>query len=338
MYTCNICNYETNVRTAIYVHNKTKKHINNIIFKKEKEEQQIKLIEKENEKLKQELINKDKEIIKLETKVEIYKELSEKGKTINNGIIINNLTYVNKHFKNAPPLKKISNFVLNGIDLEDDTQIDKLMENIIYSYNNKCLHKLIGDHIVENYKKDDLKLQSFHAIDIARRKYLVKLENNQNCKRDNSFDEIDKYNPDNEDNEDNKDNEDNEDNEDNKNNNNDNKNNKSSDFNSVTKETVQELKQKIVIKKIKSKWTTDNEGVKLSYLLFDPVIKQIIRQLKKNCRKYNSEMKKNKNKIPTMDEIKKFEVLANMMKEIDTDKLKTNINNYIAPYFSIVKK
>ena len=47
---------------------------------------------------------------------------------------------------------------------------------IIYSYNNKCLHKLIGDHIIDNYKKDDLKSQSFHATDIARRKYLVKLE------------------------------------------------------------------------------------------------------------------------------------------------------------------
>ena len=50
--------------------------------------------------------------------------------------------------------------------MEDDTMIESFIENIIYSYNNKCLHKLIGDHIIKNYKKDDLKLQSFHTTDV----------------------------------------------------------------------------------------------------------------------------------------------------------------------------
>ena len=49
-------------------------------------------------------------------------------------------------------------------------------------------------------------------------------------------------------------------------------------------------------------------------------------------------MKKNLNKIPTVEEVKKFEVLANILKEIDQDKLKKNINNYIAPYFGLFKK
>ncbi len=49
-------------------------------------------------------------------------------------------------------------------------------------------------------------------------------------------------------------------------------------------------------------------------------------------------MKKNINKIPTQDEVKRFEVLANILKEIDQDKLKKNINNYIAPHFGLVKK
>jgi len=197
MYTCNICNYETNVRTAIYVHNKTKKHIIN----SKKEEKQIELVEKENEKLKQELLNKDKAIIQLETKVEIYKKLSEKGKTINNNKIVinNNLSYVNKHFENAPPLQKMTNFVLNGIDLNDDTQLDKIVDQIIYAYNNNCLHKLIGDHIIKNYKKDNLQQQSFHAIDISRRKYLVKLDENLGYLYDESSEEIDNYNPNDED-------------------------------------------------------------------------------------------------------------------------------------------
>jgi hypothetical protein len=118
------------------------------------------------------------------------------AQNINNGIIINNnMSYVNKHFKNAPPLKKITNYKINGIDLDDNTQIEKLTENIIYSYKNKCLHKLIGDNIIENYKKDDLQLQSFHATDVARRKYLVKLEDSMAYLYDESSDEIDNYNP-----------------------------------------------------------------------------------------------------------------------------------------------
>ena len=132
MYICNFCDYDTNDKSNINHHNKTKKHITNkklydkinnlekkdLVIDKDTEKQ-IKLLNSENEKLKQELLKikeekeKEKQIIQQETKVEIYKELSEKGKNINNnnGIIINNantnnLNYVNKHFKKAPPLKK----------------------------------------------------------------------------------------------------------------------------------------------------------------------------------------------------------------------------------------
>jgi hypothetical protein len=335
MYICNFCNYETSDKSGFSHHNKTKKHIKNkeIYEKKLKEEKenellkikdsQIEELKQELNKVKEELSLKNKEIEKSEVKVQIYKELSEKGKNINNGIIINtntnNLNYVNKHFKNAPPLKKITNYTLNGIDLNDDTQIDKLTESIIYSYNNKCLHKLIGDHIIENYKKDDLQLQSFHATDIARRKYLVKLEDSLGFLYDESSDEIDKYNPE-------------ESNDDLSSSEND------EEYEEIKKEYENKNKSKVVIKKNKSKWTNDNEGVKLAYLLFNPVIGKIIRQLKKKCRDYNEEMKKNIKKIPTQEEVKRFEVLANILKEIDQDKLKKNINNYIAPYFGLVKK
>jgi hypothetical protein len=335
MYICEYCNYETNDKSGFSHHNKTKKHIKNKeIYDKtiknekiiiEKQSKEIEELKQELLKVKQEkeLLIKDKEIAKLEVEAKIYKELSEKGKNINNGIIINtntnNLNYVNKHFKNAPPLKKISNYMLNGIDLNDDTQIDKLTDNIIYSYNNKCLHKLIGDHIIENYKKDDQKLQSFHATDIARRKYLVKLEDSMGFLYEESSDEIDKYNPEESDNDEIS------------------LDDSDDDYEEIKKE-YENNKSKILVKKNKSKWTNDNEGVKISYLLLNPVIKKIIRQLKKKCRDYNDEMKKNIKKVPTQEEVKRFEVLANILKEIDQDKLKKNINNYIAPHFGLVKE
>jgi hypothetical protein len=324
MYSCNICEYNTNERTAIYHHNKTKKHLHN----KEEYEKQlreeneiVKLKNKEIESLKQELTKVKEEKKELEVTAKIYKELSEKPKNVNQGIIINNtntnnLNYVNKHFKNAPPLKKISNYKINGIDLDDNTQIEKLTENIIYSYKNKCLHKLIGDHILENYKKDDLQLQSFHATDIARRKYLVKLEDSMAYLYDESSDEIDNYNPDLS-----------------------SESESDNDYEELKKEYENETKGKIKIikNKSKSKWTNDNEGVKISYLLFEPLIKKIIRLLRKKCKEYNNEMKKNVTKVPTADEVIRFEALADILKEIDQDKLKKNINNYIAPHFGLVK-
>jgi hypothetical protein len=320
MYQCFLCNYNTTDKSNINHHNKTKKHLqnqNDYDEKIKKENELIKLKDKEIEELKQEIIKikQEKEIEKLEMKVQIYKELSEKPKNVNNGIIINNnLTYVNKHFKDAPPLKKITNYMLNGIDLEDDTQIDKLTENMIYSYKNNCLHKLIGDHIIENYKKDDIKLQSFHATDVARRKYLVKLEDNMGYLYEESSDEIDNYNPEISESDISDDEE----------------------YNDIKKEYDNE--KKVLIKKSKSKWTNDNEGVKISYLLFEPLIKKIIRQLRKKCRNYNNELKKNISKVPTKKETERFEVLSGILKEIDKDKLKKNINNYIAPYFGLMKQ
>jgi hypothetical protein len=330
MYTCNICNYVTTARTALYNHNKSKRHLtkiqnNELLEEKqiiEKQTKEIEVLKQELTKVKEEKNELDVLKKELEITAKLYKELSEKSKNINHGIIINNtntnnLNYVNKHFKNAPPLKKITNYNINGIDLKDDTQIDKLIENLIYSYKNKCLHKFIGDHIIDNYKKDDINLQSFHATDVARRKYLVKLEDSMGYLYDESSDEIDDYNPD------------------------VSEESSSSDedeYNEIKKGYDNEKKGKIKIIKNKSKWTNDNEGIKISYLLFEPLIKNLIRLLKKKCKDYNNEMKKNTSKIPTPDEVIKFEVLACILKEMDKDKLNKNINNYIAPHFGLVKK
>lgn len=323
MYQCEICKYSTDDKSNLRHHNKSNKHLSNLEKSNlEKDNEILKLKDKEIEELKQKLADSENQKKEFEIKAQVYKELAEKSKNINQGIIINNnLNYVNKHFKNAPPLKKISNYNINGIDLEDDNQIDKLTEKIIYSYNNKCLHKLIGDHIVANYKKDDLKLQSFHATDVARRKFLVKLEDSMGYLYDESSDEIDYYDPENE--------------------------SELSESNDSEDDEYDELKKeyedeqnnnnKVMIKKKKSKWTNDNEGVKISYLLFEPLIRKIIRQLKKKCREHNKAMSQNKKKIPTKEEAQRFEVLSSILKEIDKDKLKKNINNYIAPYFGLAK-
>jgi len=318
IYNCEVCKYVTEDKTNFRHHKKSKKHmfatelhkleqekVNFVNQSKEIEELKQKIHNLEKEK---ELFVKDKEIAKLEVEAKIYKEFAEKGtnsknttnsnNNINNGIIINNnLNYVNKHFKDAPPLKKITDYKLNGLDMNDDANLDKLIDDIIYFHKNKSLHKVIGDHIIKLYKKDDLKEQSFHTTDVSRRKYLVKLEK----KLGRIYDESD-----------------------------------DSDSDSDS-ESDNDNKSKSKNKK-KSEWINDSGGVKIGYLIFDPITKKVIKIIKKKFRQYNDELKNDSKKGPSSDDMRKFETITDISKVIDNDKLKKNINNYIAPHFVLDKE
>ena len=178
----------------------------------------------------------------------------------------------------------------------------------MYHYKNKSLHKLIGDHIVKNYKKDDIRLQSFHTTDVARCNYLIKLDENLGYIYDDSSDDIDYYNP---------------------------------EENIIKEDDSNKLINVInVNKKIsnKSSWKKDSGGKKISYLLFDPIIRKMVNQLKKKCRDYNIILLTNTKIIPTTEDIEKFKLLSSIIKDIDADKIKNNINKYIAPYFDLDKK
>jgi len=180
----------------------------------------------------------------------------------------------------------------------------------MYHYKNKSLHKLIGDHIVKNYKKDDIRIQSFHTTDVARCNYLIKLHENLGYIYDDSSDDIDYYNP---------------------------EDNIIREENNISKEDSNKLIN--VNKKISSKssWRKDSGGKKVSYLLFDPIIRKMVNQLKKKCRDYNIILFKNTKTIPTTEDIEKFKLLSSIIKDIDADKIKNNINKYIAPYFDLDK-
>lgn len=324
MYKCELCNYATDDKSNLGHHNKSKKHISKTEKNKIDDEINLQKQAKEIEELKQKIHDIEKEKAKLEVEAKIYKEFAEKGtnannmtnsnnltnsknttnsnNNVNNGIIINNnLNYVNKHFKDAPPLKKITDYKLNGLDMNDDANLDKLIDDIIYFHKNKSLHKVIGDHIIKLYKKDDLKEQSFHTTDVSRRKYLVKLEQ----KLGRIYDESDDSDSDSESDDD--------------------------------TDTDNNKKNKTKNKK-KSEWINDSGGVKIGYLIFDPITKKVIKIIKKKFRQYNDELKNDSKKGPSLDDIRKFETITDISKVIDNDKLKKNINNYIAPHFVLDKE
>jgi hypothetical protein len=295
MYFCVYCNYNTNCSGNFSHHKKTNKHLKkkeeyefNESNNKIQTQEELETLKKKYYKLKkekQEILSEKQElekiIIKLETSTNIYKEYADRpttNKTINNNTMTNNLSYVNTHYPNAPGLTLLTDFILNGIDMDDKNQIEQLVDLITYSYNNKSLHKCIGDHIIKNYKKDDKSQQSFHTTDVSRKKYLVKLDRDMKHLY-NTYD-IDELND-----------------------------------------------------NINSKWITDNDGVKISHLLYEPMIDKILKKLKKFCKKLS---KRTANELSSND-FEKLTTLSKLFNDIDKDKLKNDINKYTAPHFELNK-
>ncbi len=338
MYYCNLCDYTTDDRGNYSHHKKSKKHLNSInkiditqyeIIKKENIELKQKLAEKDKE-MQQKLLEKENE--KLEEINRILKEQS--GKTINNTqnntINIGSINYVNENFKDAPPLEKITDFVINGIDTNDVSQHGKFIEDVIYHHKNKILHQLLGDHIVSLYKKTDLNKQSFHTTDTSRLNYVVRvIENsvelvNESEQENETDDENDRYNFINEETLD----------------------NDTKEFIMIKKQYERQMKKMEKKKEMqlikanelennKKIWTIDKNGYKICKLLIDPTIKQLVTILKKKLKVKNSKKLNNEN---MNKELKYSEAINNILETIDTKKLKNEINKYIAPKFNLDKK
>jgi hypothetical protein len=277
---------------------------------------QQKLLEKENEKLEE--VNK------------ILKENSGKiiNNTQNNTINIGSINYVNEHFKDAPPLEKITNFIINGIDTNDASQHDKFIEDVIYYNKNKILHQLLGDHIVDLYKKNDLNKQSFHTTDTSRLNYVVRIIENSNELIDEQDDETDT---------------------------------EDDRYNYINEETIdpdhleliniqkqyerqmKKIEKNKQVKLLKTQelennkkiWTTDKNGYKICKLLIDPTVNQLVTILKRKMKVKSNKKVKIEN---IKNELKYSEAINNILENIDTKKLKNDINKYIAPKFNLDKK
>ena len=324
-YKCKLCNYKTNDSSNFCRHQKQKKHIKKVEAEIENDK-----IKKENEELKQKIIEIEKEterkLLEKENEklTEVNKILIEHtGKTINNNnntqnnnINIGTLNYINEHFKNAPPLEKISNFVINGIDTNDEKQYDKFISNLIYHHNNKNLHVYLGDHIVSIYKKKNLNEQSIHTTDTSRLNYAIRIIEESLDLYDTSEEDIDNYTlSDKDDSEIDSDEE---------------------ELKQIKEDYYKKLKEKN-LKNIKKKnakiWIVDKSGYKICRIVVEPIIRRMLRILRKNLRD------RNKLIITDLDEELKYRSNVNsMIDSIDTKKLKNDINKYIAPKFNLDKK
>jgi hypothetical protein len=84
------------------------------------------------------------------------------------------IKYANERFKSTGALLPLENFNINNLDFEKEEDKKQLVEILIYNIKQKSLDKLLGDHIVSNYKKENPAEQSFHATDCSRLNYIVR--------------------------------------------------------------------------------------------------------------------------------------------------------------------
>jgi hypothetical protein len=178
-YSCGNCNKIFTHKSNLSRHKNTCKKTTDTIIEKE-------LIET---KLKLEYVEKEKELFK---KLE-----AEKSDLLNNfmsnaNVLLNKATdntkitaqamqtvsvsalkYANDKFKDSPVLIPIENFNINNLSFDNEHDRKQLIEILIYNAKQKSLDKLLGDHIVSNYKKENPEEQPFHTTDCSRLNYIV---------------------------------------------------------------------------------------------------------------------------------------------------------------------
>jgi hypothetical protein len=89
-------------------------------------------------------------------------------------VSVSALKYANDKYKDAPALLPIDNFNINHLNFDNEEDKKQLVEILIYNAKQKSLDKLLGDHIIKYYKKENPQEQTFHTTDCSRLNYIVR--------------------------------------------------------------------------------------------------------------------------------------------------------------------
>ena len=192
IFKCEFCDKNFNYKNNYYRHRKSCNKTN--LDKNLYTDLKIKLIISEKEK---EMEKQEKEFHKEKTEL-LSGFLKEKTELLNNfmtnsNILLNKATdntkttaeaiksvsmsaikYANEKFQNTPALLPLENFNINNLDFDNENDKAQLVEILIYNAKQKSLDKLLGDHIVKEYKKDNPEEQTFHTTDCSRLNYIVR--------------------------------------------------------------------------------------------------------------------------------------------------------------------
>ena len=90
---------------------------------------------------------------------------------------INTLSFVSTQYPNAPPIKTLENDQFNEMTerIMFNKKNDEILEEILLThYKGHKLHAILGDIIVNEYKKDNPKNQSLWVSDVSRLTFIIK--------------------------------------------------------------------------------------------------------------------------------------------------------------------
>jgi hypothetical protein len=185
-FICENCSKKFKHDSSFYRHKKNCK----IDISKEKESTKELKIQLEYEKKEKELYKKleqeKSELLKEKTELlntfmnnanQIINKAQDNAKLSTEAIqnvSISAIKYANEKFQNAPPLLTLENFNINNLDFNNIKDKESITETLVYHAKLKSLDKLLGEHIIKNYKKDDPKQQSIHTTDCSRLNYIVR--------------------------------------------------------------------------------------------------------------------------------------------------------------------
>lgn len=199
-YKCSMCNYETNNKSNFNKHTKSITHVKNnskcvpktIKLDEEPKEYKDHFCQCGKSFTHASSLSRHKlhycpdkvqelqgQVEILSNKVENYESLLAKYEKLvesvgNKGISNSNTTYnisvknyIQQKYPNAPALKGIDDYSL--LVYKDY----KLMDTLVYNYDNNNLHKYLGNFIIAYYKKDDPSKQAMFTTDPSRLTYII---------------------------------------------------------------------------------------------------------------------------------------------------------------------
>lgn len=158
-YSCNHCHntYSSQSNLTKHTNKCSKKNTQELLIEKDMDN-----LKKENELLKKQFDEYKEQMVK---QLDTYESLLQSAIAPQT---INNFTYINNTFPNAPALESRKSYV----NLLESKQMT-LMEVLSMYYEDKRLVDFVGDYIVKYYKKDKPKDQSLWSSDIARLTYII---------------------------------------------------------------------------------------------------------------------------------------------------------------------
>jgi hypothetical protein len=185
IYKCEICNYNTERSLNYERHCLSRKHIHNI----ENGKREIKTNIDENEiinKLIKQQDNYEEKIKEIEFRYEmIMNEYKMKIKEQNNIIKETSDLSLSYYVNGMSKIQKIKKYLCNNPELKaiggdksvfpEYNESYELVMELIYYNKRGLLHKFIGDAIVKNYKKDNIKDQSIFTTDVSRLSYVLSI-------------------------------------------------------------------------------------------------------------------------------------------------------------------